>query len=60
MKGSKELYLILARVNLSAHFQKIFGAEKELIRFLAHILVQTEALQQWVVQCLIVLKNRYQ
>ena len=33
----------LSRVNLSAYFQKIFGAEKELIWLLAHILAQKEA-----------------
>ena len=36
-----------ARVNLSAYFQKIFGAEKELIWFLAHILAQKGAIKQW-------------
>ena len=34
-------------MNLSAYFQKIFGAEKELIWFLAHILVQKGAIKQW-------------
>ena len=50
----------LARVNLNAYFQKIFGAEKELIWFLAHILAQKGAIKQWAIQCLIVLNNRYQ
>ena len=32
--------------------QKIFGAEKEHIWFLAHILAQKKALKQWANQCL--------
>ena len=48
------------RVNLSAYFQKIFGAEKELLWFLAQILTQKEALQQWAIHCLIASNNRYQ
>ena len=38
--------LCKARVNLSAYFQKIFGAGKELIWLLVYILVQKEALKQ--------------
>ena len=34
-------------MNLSAYFQKIFGAEKELTWFLAHILAQKGAIKQW-------------
>ena len=49
--------MFLARVN-SAYFQKIFGAEKELIWRLAHILAQKEALKQWAIQYLIVLNKR--
>ena len=44
-------------MNLSAYFQKIFRAEKELVCFLAHILEQKEALKQWAIQLLIVSKN---
>ena len=47
-------------VNLSAYSQKIFGAEKEIIRFLVHNLAQKEAIKQWAIQCLIVFNNRYQ
>ena len=50
----------IARVNLNDYFQKIFGAEKGLFWFLVHVLVHKEALKQWVIQCLIVLSNRYQ
>ena len=39
-------------------FPEIFGAEKELIWRLAHILVQKEALKRWAIQYLIVLNNR--
>ena len=48
------------RVNLSASFQKIFDAEKELFWLLVHVLVQKEALKQWAIQCLIVSNNGYQ
>ena len=47
-------------MNLNVCFQKILGAEKELIWLLVHILEEKEALKQWVIQCLIVLNNRYQ
>ena len=47
-------------MKLSAYFQKIFRAEKELVCFLAHILEQKEALKQWAIQLLIVSNNRYQ
>ena len=49
-----------SRMNLSAYLWKVFGAEKEkLVWFLAHILAQKEALQQWAIWCFIVLNNRY-
>ena len=38
-------------MNLSAYFQKIFDAEKELIWRLVHILAQKEALKQLAIQC---------
>ena len=46
---------------MSAYFQKIFSAEKELTWFLVHILVQKVAfLKQLAIQCLILSNNLYQ
>ena len=49
----------LPRVNLSAYFQKIFGAEKELIWRLVHSLAQKEALKQWAIQYLMIVFKQY-